>query len=286
MKRGIDISEWQGELSDLSWNKIKNDGIEFVIIRCGYTGYGKSKVKRVDKFFENNYNNAKKHGIPVGVYYYSCATSIEEAREEANFVLDIIKGKKFEYPIVIDTEDDHDINNTSNSNKSQASIGKRTLTPIIKTFCDILEEKNYYVSIYASTYWFENNLILDDLQDYDKWIAQWSNSVSVDYEYGIWQYSSTGRVDGIVGNVDMNYSYLDYPSIMSINGLNGYVKENIIDEPLEDVIYREEPLIPVLPSVLDEEDELDENNDDIENGIINRLRIFFKKIFSFFSNIF
>lgn len=286
MKRGIDISEWQGELSDLSWNKIKNDGIEFVIIRCGYTGYGKSKVKRVDKFFENNYNNAKKHGIPVGVYYYSCATSIEEAREEANFVLDIIKGKKFEYPIVIDTEDDHDINNTSNSNKSQASIGKRTLTPIIKTFCDILEEKNYYVSIYASTYWFENNLILDDLQDYDKWIAQWSNSVSVDYEYGIWQYSSTGRVDGIVGNVDMNYSYLDYPSIMSINGLNGYVKENIIDEPLEDVIDREEPLIPVLPSVPDEEDELDENKDDIENGIINRLRNFFKKIFSFFSNIF
>lgn len=286
MKRGIDISEWQGELSDLSWNKIKNDGIEFVIIRCGYTGYGKSKVKRVDKFFENNYNNAKKHGIPVGVYYYSCATSIEEAREEANFVLDIIKGKKFEYPIVIDTEDDHDINNTSNSNKSQASIGKRTLTPIIKTFCDILEEKNYYVSIYASTYWFENNLILDDLQDYDKWIAQWSNSVSVDYEYGIWQYSSTGRVDGIVGNVDMNYSYLDYPSIMSINGLNGYVKENIIDEPFEDVIDREEPLIPVLPSVPDEEDELDENKDDIENGIINRLRNFFKKIFSFFSNIF
>lgn len=286
MKRGIDISEWQGELSDLSWNKIKNDGIEFVTIRCGYTGYGKSKVKRVDKFFENNYNNAKKHGIPVGVYYYSCATSIEEAREEANFVLDIIKGKKFEYPIVIDTEDDHDINNTSNSNKSQASIGKRTLTPIIKTFCDILEEKNYYVSIYASTYWFENNLILNDLQDYDKWIAQWSNSVSVDYEYGIWQYSSTGRVDGIVGNVDMNYSYLDYPSIMSINGLNGYVKENIIDEPLEDVIDREEPLIPVLPSVPDEEDELAENNDDIENGIINRLRIFFKKIFSFFSNIF
>ena len=286
MKRGIDISEWQGELSDLSWNKIKNDGIEFVIIRCGYTGYGKSKVKRVDKFFENNYNNAKKHGIPVGVYYYSCATSIEEAREEVNFVLDIIKGKKFEYPIVIDTEDDHDINNNSNSNKSQASIGKRTLTPIIKTFCDILEKENYYVSIYASTYWFENNLILDDLQDYDKWIAQWSNSVSVDYEYGIWQYSSTGRVDGIVGNVDMNYSYLDYPSIMSINGLNGYVKENIIDEPLEDVIDREEPLIPVLPSVPDEEDEFDENNDDIENGIINRLRIFFKKIFSFFSNIF
>lgn len=286
MKRGIDISEWQGELSDLSWNKIKNDGIEFVIIRCGYTGYGKSKVKRVDKFFENNYNNAKKHGIPVGVYYFSCATSIEEAREEANFVLDIIKGKKFEYPIVIDTEDDHDINNTSNSNKSQASIGKRTLTPIIKTFCDILEEKNYYVSIYASTYWFENNLNLNDLQDYDKWIAQWSNSVSVDYVYGIWQYSSTGRVDGIVGNVDMNYSYLDYPSIMSINGLNGYVKDDVVDEPLEDVIDREEPLIPVLPSVPDEEDELDENNDDIENGIINRLRNFFKKIFSFFSNIF
>ena len=227
--KGIDISEWQGKLSLSDFKKIKDGGINFVIIRCGYTTYNKSKLKYVDRYFENNYKLCKEIGLPVGAYYYSCATSIDEAKSEANFVLSILKGKKFEYPIAIDTEDSHNISNSSYAPTSQATIGKTKLTPIIKTFCDILESNKYYVSIYASTSWFKDKLILNDLTSYDKWIAQWSKTVSFSEKYGLWQYSSSGKVNGISGNVDMNYSYKDYPNIMKTKGLNGYTKvaENI-----------------------------------------------------------
>lgn len=232
--KGIDVSEWQGNLTKNNWLKVKNSGIQFAILRCGYTTYGKSKKKYVDRYFENNYKICKEIGLPIGVYYYSCATSENEAKEEANFVLSLIKNKKFEYPVVIDTEDNHNINKSTNSPVSQASIGKYKLTPIIKTFCEIIESKGYYVSIYASTYWFKNNLILEDLKLYDKWIAQWSKTVSVSYKYGMWQYSSQGTVNGLSGNIDLDYAYLDYPEIMKKNGLNGFEKETISEPDKEE----------------------------------------------------
>lgn len=232
--KGIDVSEWQGNLTKNNWLKVKNSGIQFAILRCGYTTYGKSKKKYVDRYFENNYKICKEIGLPIGVYYYSCATSETEAKEEANFVLSLIKNKKFEYPVVIDTEDNHNINKSTNSPVSQASIGKYKLTPLIKTFCEIIESKGYYVSIYASTYWFKNNLILEDLKLYDKWIAQWSKTVSVSYKYSMWQYSSQGTVNGLSGNIDLDYAYLDYPEIMKKNGLNGFEKETISEPDKEE----------------------------------------------------
>lgn len=232
--KGIDVSEWQGNLTKNNWLKVKNSGIQFAILRCGYTTYGKSKKKYVDRYFENNYKICKEIGLPIGVYYYSCATNETEAKEEANFVLSLIKNKKFEYPVVIDTEDNHNINKSTNSPVSQASIGKYKLTPLIKTFCEIIESKGYYVSIYASTYWFKNNLILEDLKLYDKWIAQWSKTVSVSYKYGMWQYSSQGTVNGLSGNIDLDYAYLDYPEIMKKNGLNGFEKETIFEPDKEE----------------------------------------------------
>lgn len=232
--KGIDVSEWQGNLTKNNWLKVKNSGIQFAILRCGYTTYGKSKKKYVDRYFENNYKICKEIGLPIGVYYYSCATSETEAKEEANFVLSLIKNKKFEYPVVIDTEDNHNINKSTNSPVSQASIGKYKLTPLIKTFCEIIESKGYYVSIYASTYWFKNNLILEDLKLYDKWIAQWSKTVSVSYKYGMWQYFSQGTVNGLSGNIDLDYAYLDYPEIMKKNGLNGFEKETISEPDKEE----------------------------------------------------
>lgn len=232
--KGIDVSEWQGNLTKNNWLKVKNSGIQFAILRCGYTTYEKSKKKYVDRYFENNYKICKEIGLPIGVYYYSCATNETEAKEEANFVLSLIKNKKFEYPVVIDTEDNHNINKSTNSPVSQASIGKYKLTPLIKTFCEIIESKGYYVSIYASTYWFKNNLILEDLKLYDKWIAQWSKTVSVSYKYGMWQYSSQGTVNGLSGNIDLDYAYLDYPEIMKKNGLNGFEKETISEPDKEE----------------------------------------------------
>ena len=244
--KGIDISEWQGKLNLSDFQKIKESGIKFVIIRCGYTTYNKSKIKYIDKYFENNYKLCKEVGIPVGAYYYSCATTIDEAKSEANFVLSILKGKKFEYPIAIDTEDSHNISNSSYAPTSQATIGKTKLTPIIKTFCDSLEKNNYYVSIYASTSWFKDNLILDDLISYDKWIAQWSKTVSFSEKYGLWQYSSSGKVSGISGNVDMNYSYKDYPNIMLENGLNGYSKIVEYKKLTINYLYNNETIAPSI----------------------------------------
>ena len=250
--KGIDISEWQGKLSLDDFKKIKNAGVEFVIIRCGYTTYGKAKTKYIDDYFENNYDLCKKTGLDVGTYYYSCATTIEEAIEEANFVLKLINDKQFEYPIIIDTEDNHDISNNKYASTSQASIGKTKLTPIISKFCDIIENNGFYAAIYASTSWFKNRLILDDLTVYDKWIAQWSNSVTFPYGYGIWQYSSTGRVSGISGNVDLNYSYKNYPKIMKKVGLNGFDKE-VNEEPKQYILtinYLFENKVQAAPSLV------------------------------------
>ena len=99
MKKGIDISTFQGKLSEQDWRNIKNSGIDFAIIRIGYTGYGVNKSKQKDDQFENNYTQCKKIGMPVGVYWYSCAVTEEEAIEEAKLTLKYLEGKQLEYPV-------------------------------------------------------------------------------------------------------------------------------------------------------------------------------------------
>lgn len=310
IKKGIDISEWQGKLNYDNFNSIKSSGIEFIIIRCGYTSYGKSKKKYKDKYFENNYSLAKQLSIPVGTYYYSCATNEEEAKEEANFILDLIKDKEFEYPICIDTEDNHNIYNSKYSNESQYSIGKEKLTSVIKIICEIIESKKNYVSIYASTSWFKNNLILNDLTNIDKWIAQWSNTVNFSYKYGMWQYSSSGNIKGINGKVDLDYSYKDYPEIIINGGFNGYIKSNeknkdldkktVIDEKNSNAvdpidkdenlskpdIQKEDPTLE-KPSKEDKND-ITEKEISKENKKENKLNLFkkiFEKIYNFLNKL-
>lgn len=226
--KGIDISEMQGLLNESAWNKIKASGIEFVIIRVGYTGYGKAKSKQKDYRFENNYAMAKKVGMPIGVYWYSCAVTEEEAIEEAKLTLEYLKGKQLEYPIFIDTEDNHDIEKYSS--KSQYSIGKTALTKVVKAYCEYIEKQGNYVGIYASSSWFKNQLVDSKLSKYDHWIAQWSSSEPTE-SHGMWQYSSKGKVNGISGNVDMDYAYKDYPSIIKSQGLNGYDAEYVEPTP-------------------------------------------------------
>ena len=216
--KGIDVSTHQGKIN---WEKVKADGIQFAIIRAGFTGYGKSKSKQKDDCFETNYANAKKVGIPVGVYWYSCAVTESEAIQEADLLLEYIKGKKLEYPVYIDTEDNHDVSKYSPT--SQATIGRNALTKVVKAFCERIENAGYYVGIYASASWFKDRLNDDELSAYDHWIAQWS-STRPSKPHGVWQYTSSGKVNGIVGNVDMNYSDKDYINIMKKNGLNGFSK--------------------------------------------------------------
>lgn len=214
--KGIDVSTHQGTIN---WDKVKADGIQFAIIRAGFTGYGKAKSKQKDDQFENNYAGAKRVGIPVGVYWYSCAVTEEEARQEADLMLEYIKGKQLEFPVYIDTEDNHDTSKYSPT--SQATIGKNALTKVVKAFCERIENAGYYVGIYASSSWFNDRLNDDELSAYDHWIAQWS-STEPSKAHGVWQYTSSGSVNGISGNVDMNYAMKDYAEIMKKNGLNGF----------------------------------------------------------------
>lgn len=203
-KKGVDVSKWQGRIN---WHEARNDGVEFAILR---EGYGKESPNQIDKRFEENYRNAKAVGIPVGVYHYSYADSVEDARKEAQFCLKNIAGKQLEYPVCFDIED-----------RTQLALSNRQRTDIVKTFCNTIESAGYYAMIYCNLNWWNNYLNKDELSKYDLWLAQWEVSAP-GVECGIWQKSDKGSIDGISGNVDLNEAFKDYPAIMKIRGLNGF----------------------------------------------------------------
>lgn len=205
--KGIDVSKHQGKID---WKKVKNAGVEFAMIRAGYGRYDNQK----DPQFEANYAGAKAAGIPVGAYHYSYAKTVEQAKSEAQIFLKWIKGKTFEFPVAFDIEDN-----------SQASLGKQLISDMIRAFCETVEAAGYYVSVYANKDWLLNRIDDDCKKKYDTWLAEWrSGEPSYTGSYGMWQYTSSGSVNGIMGRVDMNYSYKDYQSIMKANGLNGIAK--------------------------------------------------------------
>lgn len=213
MVKGIDVSKWQGTID---WQKVKDSGIKFAMIRGGY---GQHKDQK-DVYFERNYKNAKKAGVPVGVYHYSYADSIADAKKEADFVISYLKGKVLEYPIAFDIED-----------KTQGRLTNETRTEICKAFCDALEKAGYYVVIYTSKDWLVNKLNMSKLSKYDVWVAQWNAECTYQGSYGMWQYSDKGKVNGINGNVDLDYALKDYPSIIKKAGLNGFNKKKTESKP-------------------------------------------------------
>ncbi len=212
----VDISKYQGAVD---FKKMAADGVKGVIIRCGYTGYGKAKSKNTDSRWESNCKAAKAAGMPFGTYYYSCAVTPHEAKEEAEFVLRLIDGKKLDYPVYFDTEDNHDIQ--LYSPESQLSIGRKRLTEVTKTFLETLERKGVYCGICASKSWLENQLDMSALEGYDVWVAQYADKLTYKGEFGMWQYTSTGRVDGVEGDVDLNRCYIDYPKLINNSAKEG-----------------------------------------------------------------
>lgn len=213
MKFGIDISSYQ---RGINLSLAKSEGVEFVILRGGFTGWGTGVSYNKDSCFEEFYNSCNSLGLPIGVYWYSCANTRDKGINEANFLYEnCLKGKRFQYPIYIDVEDSHyQINNINGT------------TEAIKGFCETLENKGYYVGIYANTNWFNNYIKTNELTMYDKWIASWG-TIKPNYPSGgMWQFG--GEVNKIRSNkianmiVDQDYSYIDYPEIIKNKGLNGY----------------------------------------------------------------
>ena len=210
-RKGLDISSYQ---KGIKFDEIKAK-VDFLILRAGFTGWGGDGTnKNKDNCFEDFYNKAKSRGIPVGAYWYSCANTYEKGKSEAEYVYNnCLKGKQFEYPICMDVEEDR-----------HQQVGKEKIANAIKGFCEFLESKGYYVSIYANSNYFNNYIDTAELSMYDKWLAVWnSNKPSFKYgDFGLWQNSSNGIIGGM--RVDTDYAYKDYPSIIKNAGLNGYAK--------------------------------------------------------------
>ena len=215
----IDVSNHNGAID---FAKVKAAGIENVIIRCGVTGYGAIHTLYKDEMFETNYQKAKAAGFKVGTYYYSVATSLEDAEREAAFVLDIIKGKQFELPVYMDVEDTHDVTASGVHPKNMQGLSKTELTEIVDRFCSTVEKAGYFVGIYSGKYWFRDEMDMDVLNRYTVWLAHWTTQTDYTGAYGLWQYTDSGTVDGIAGKVDMSYLYEDFTTPIQKLGLNGF----------------------------------------------------------------
>lgn len=179
----IDVSYCQ---TGVDYNKVKNSGIDAVIIRAGF---GKESYQK-DSEFETHYKNAKKAGLAIGVYWYSYAYSVAEAKQEAKVCLACIKGKTLELPVYYDLEE-----------SGQTRLGMSALTNIAIAFCDAIKSGGYRAGVYSNLNWLNNYLDYEKLRNkYSIWLAQWSSSPSKSCD--IWQNADNGRISGISGNVD------------------------------------------------------------------------------------
>lgn len=206
--KGIDVSKWQGTID---WARVKPSGsVKFAILRAGYG----SLVKQKDNKFDFNYDACKRLGIPVGAYWYSYATTVNGAKREAQTFLKVIAGKQFEYPVWFDQEYEPKIKALTNAQR----------TEIVKAFCAEMEKAGYYTGLYCSRDWLVNYVNAAELKHLDIWVAAYGSAAgNVPLPYGMWQCSSTGKVNGITGNVDIDIAYKDYPAIIKKAKLNGFV---------------------------------------------------------------
>ena len=204
--KGIDVSVHNG---DIDWQKVKADGIGFAIIRAGY---GKLESQK-DQKFEQNYAGAKAAGIPVGAYWYSYAMDEDEARQEADVFLSVIKGKQFEMPVYFDLEE-----------KKQFDLGKEQVSAIMRAFLNRVESAGYFVGLYGSASSLTTHTADDIKSWYTIWLAHWVDQTNYSGAYGIWQHSAKGKVAGINGDVDLDICYKDFPTTIKSKGLNGWGK--------------------------------------------------------------
>jgi len=206
---GIDVSKWQGEIN---WTKVKADGIDYAFIQVGYRGYGASGTLNEatrDPYFDTNMQNAIAAGIKVGVYVFSQATTEAEAIEEARYILDAIGGYNISMPLVMDFE--YASTDTGLSGRLyKAKLSKSKATAICMAFCKEIADAGYTPMVYANRSMLTDQINADTLTDagYRIWLANYTNKTTYSGVYDFWQYSEKGKVDGIYGDVDMNFYYM------------------------------------------------------------------------------
>lgn len=196
---GIDVSKWNKEID---WEKVKAAGVDFAIIRCAYRGSTTGALVE-DPYFKKNIEGATKAGIQVGIYFFTQAVNITEAMEEASIAVSLAKEYPIAYPIFIDTEG-------AGAGARAANLDVETRTEVCRTFCETVEAAGYNAGVYASKNWLNKNLNTEKLSDYYTWLAEYKGNATYEGNYDFWQYTSSGRVDGIDGRVDLNVGYVGF----------------------------------------------------------------------------
>ena len=198
---GIDVSSHQGEID---WERVAASGVEFAMIRLGYRGYGSEGTLNLDPYFEQNLAGARAAGLKVGIYFFSQAITVEEAYEEAAFVLEHLDGEALDYPLAYDWEP------ISGVGARTDGLDSVTLTDCALTFCHMAELAGYTPMVYYNNPVGYGRYDLSRLTDYDVWFAQYASRPTMYYDYRIWQYTSSGTVPGIDTRVDMNIAFIPY----------------------------------------------------------------------------
>lgn len=195
--KGIDLSRYQGEVD---WTQVAADGVDYAMIRVGIRGYGTGEIV-LDDTFEDNMSGATQNGIDVGAYFFTQATSEAEAIEEANAVIEALAPYHVAYPVAIDVEAVND------SSARTANLTAEQRTDYVIAFCETIKAAGYTPMIYGNLKSFCDMLDMERLNDYEKWFAFYDTYVYFPYEISMWQYTDSGVVNGIEGNVDLNITF-------------------------------------------------------------------------------
>jgi lysozyme len=185
--KGIDVSHWQ---NDIDWEKVKADGVQFVFVKAT------QGTKYVDDKFLSNVKGAVGAGLHVGAYHFATFDTVAEAKAEAKYFLSNVKGLHLDYPLVLDLEQD------------KANVSNSQLTDAAVAFLEELESAGYFAMLYTGKSFLESQLDEKRLKPYSIWVARYNDTLGRDAD--VWQYTSSGKVNGIKGNVDMNWSYRDF----------------------------------------------------------------------------
>ena len=192
---GIDVSKHNG---NIDWNAVKNSGVSFVIIRCGYRG-SSTGVLVEDPMFRSNIKGAKAAGLKVGVYFFCQAVNEVEAVEEASMAVSLVSGYGLDMPIFLDVE---------SAGGRGDHISKETRTAVCRAFCETVQNSGYAAGIYANKTWFNEKINTSSLTSYKIWLAQYASAPTyTTTRYDMWQYSSKGRISGISTDVDLDIRY-------------------------------------------------------------------------------
>lgn len=208
--KGIDISKWNGKID---FEKVKNSGIDFAIIRCGF---GKDKSQK-DTMFEEYYRECRRVGIKLGTYLYSYVTTPENALLEARNCLEFIKDKQFEMGVYYDIEDIKSL-----------PMGRNGITKSCQIFCEEIEKNGYKAGVYSSLFWFNNYMNVEGIKQYRIWLAQWANKATAKFKIDMWQYTNQATFNGINGHVDADESFFDNELTEGQRKSNNEIAEEVI----------------------------------------------------------